>query len=301
MLQWLRPHILQGAEFDSPYRYPLPYNPETRAAVIQKVHKWLDSPQPEKKLLWLRGPARVGKSAIVQTLIENLSNRGRLGASLFFSQPNKRNDPRRVFPTLAYQFAVRDLSYATYIAELAAKDPRSLGMAMREQFRLLIIEPFVTKKIRSGSEAWVIALDGLDECGGDPNSGRHSDHVQREIVQLISEFVSRYPLAPLIWIISSRPESYLRIVFSEDDVKSSFWVEDVPVDSGKAYRDWEALLHGSFEEFPGHSPDYRNKSLWANNEIFSENARTNDVPEPSSLPHGTKTAPISSAQTSRPR
>ncbi|KAF9450249.1 hypothetical protein P691DRAFT_726359 [Macrolepiota fuliginosa MF-IS2] len=195
-LPWLLEYIMRGAKFDSSDRDPPPRcHPGTRTTIIDKIHHWLEDPHPEKKLLWLRGLAGVGKSAIVQTLAEKLSEQGRLGASLFFSRPNGRTDPRQVFPTLAYQFAVQNPSYK-------------------------------------------------------------------------AEFVSQYPSTPLIWMIASRPETHLKALFCEDDVKPILWEEDVPIDSPEACRDVEKFLHHEFTKIRKHYPDHIQETLWPANDQF---------------------------------
>ncbi len=268
-LRWLKEYTTQGAEYDSSARDPPPRcHPGTRTTIIQKLHSWLENSQPEKKLLWLRGPAGVGKSAIVQTLAENLSKTRRLGASLFFSRPNGLTDPLQVLPTLAYRFAVQDPAYKAYITELMLTDPKILDKAMREQFEILIVEPFIYENIRGGSETWVVTLDGLDECGGDSHGGRNSDRVQAEFVRLISDFVVQYPAAPIVWIIASRPETHLKAVFSEDDVAPTFWEEDVPVDSDEACRDVEKFLHKEFTKISQNYPDHIHESPWPDSEQF---------------------------------
>ncbi|KAF9442214.1 hypothetical protein P691DRAFT_501514 [Macrolepiota fuliginosa MF-IS2] len=103
VLPWLAEYTMQGAEFDSSDRDPPPRcHPGTRTTITNKIHHWLENPRLEKRLFWLRGLAGVGKSAIIQTVAEKLSDQGRLGASLFFSRTNGRRDPRQVFTTLAY-------------------------------------------------------------------------------------------------------------------------------------------------------------------------------------------------------
>ncbi|KXN91464.1 hypothetical protein AN958_00726 [Leucoagaricus sp. SymC.cos] len=195
-LRWLKEYVMKGAEFDSYERDPPPHcHPGTRTTIIQRATEWLDNPLHERRLFWLRGPAGVGKSAIVQTLAEKLAAGSRLGASLFFSRPNRRTNPTQVFPSIAYQLAIQDPSYKEYITELMQKNPKSLEKALSEQFRILIIEPFAQRRIRNGMEVWVVTLDGLDECGGDPvPNGRPSDRVQCEIVSMISSFVLTYLL-----------------------------------------------------------------------------------------------------------
>ncbi len=266
---------MHGAEHDSAERDPPPRcHPGTRTTIFQNVQDWLGNSEQEKNLLWLQGTAGVGKSAIIQTIAETLSETGHLGASLFFSRPNGRFNPRKILPTLAYQFAVQDSSYREYITELKGINPESLNKAMNEQFRLLIVEPFIRRKIRSGSKAWVVVLDGLDECGGDPNGRRHSDEVQRDIIRLISDFVQQYPAAPLIWIVASRPETHLKAVFSEPDVVPSLWEEDIPVDSTEACTDVEKFLHTEFTKISRRYPDHIRESSWPTDKQFLKIANT---------------------------
>lgn len=148
---------------------------------------------------------------------------------------------------------------------------------MKEQFRVLVVEPFVEKKLRNGSEILVIILDGLDECGGDPaerepdqtrSRERTGDYVQCEIVRLISNFVLQYPLVPLIWIIASRPEKYLQAVFYDEDVQPSFEEEDIPVDSIEACEDVEKFLNSEFTQIRKKYPDHIPEIMWPSSKDF---------------------------------
>ncbi|KAF7778407.1 hypothetical protein Agabi119p4_2752 [Agaricus bisporus var. burnettii] len=277
-LRWLKEYTMHGTEFDSSERDPPPRcHPNTRESIIRRAKDWIDSPRREKKQLWVRGAAGVGKSAVVQTLAESLAEEKRLGGSVFISRPNGRNNPKQIFPSIAYQLAVRDANYRAYITSVMLEDPRSLEKSMKEQLRILIIEPFVEKRLRSGLNDLVIALDGLDECDGDPAQDdprfrkRTSDNVQCEIVQLISGFVLRYPCAPLIWIISSRPEKHLQTVFYDEAVQSSFWEEDIPVDSDEACQDVERFLVSEFERIQKRYPDHMpHAGGWPSREDFSK-------------------------------
>lgn len=260
---------MQGAEFDSVERDPPPRcHPGTRTTIIEKAAEWLGNPRRERRLFWLRGPAGVGKSAIIQTLAESLAEKHCLGASVFFSRPNRRTNPNQVFATIAYQIAIQEPSYKTYITELMLKNPKSLEKALSEQFRILIVEPLARKAIRSGSDVWVITLDGLDECGEDPNGGRSSDRVQCEIVRMISDFVLQYPSVPFIWIIASRPETHLKTVFEDESVKPSFWEEDVPVNSDEACLDVEKYLHSEFARISRDYPSHIEESPWPSHYEF---------------------------------
>ncbi|KXN92364.1 hypothetical protein AN958_08380 [Leucoagaricus sp. SymC.cos] len=278
VLHWLGKYVMKGAQFDSSERDPPPRcHPETRTNILQRAHNWFDNSQREKQLMWLRGPAGVGKSAIVQTLAETLSKTKRLGASIFFSRPNGRSNPQQVFPTLAYRLATIDDAYNAYIRELKHEDPLSLDKSMSEQFRLLFVEPFARRKLRKGQKDLLVAIDGLDECDGDPVSeraseslhrGRVAEEVQCEIVQLVSDFLQRHPSVPLIWVIASRPEKHLQAVFVAGDVKDSYLEEDIPVDSTEACRDAEKFLHTSFTKIQEKYPDIIPHGPWPSNEQF---------------------------------
>ncbi|KAF9447394.1 hypothetical protein P691DRAFT_643604, partial [Macrolepiota fuliginosa MF-IS2] len=54
-------------------------------------------------IFWMHRPAGVGKLAVAQTCAELLDEKNKPGAALFFSRPNKRDDPRRLSLSLSYQ------------------------------------------------------------------------------------------------------------------------------------------------------------------------------------------------------
>ncbi len=235
----LSERIIPDVAFDSAARDPPPLcHPGTRLELRKRIGTWLHDNQRQKALLWLNGPAGVGKSAILQTLAESLSASNRLGATLFLSRPNDRNDPRRIVITIAYQLAVKIPSYRSYVAEQISLDPNMFHKGMREQFRILIIEPFFHRKIGVGGEFWGVLLDGLDECDGQDQ--------QSEIIRLISKFVINFPEAPLVWIISSRPEPHVVVTFDDEDCVAGHWREHVTVDSTSACQDVESYLSSRF-------------------------------------------------------
>ncbi|KAF9442692.1 hypothetical protein P691DRAFT_618043, partial [Macrolepiota fuliginosa MF-IS2] len=74
-----------GAGLDSAVRYPLPRcHPATRRTLRGRIAGWLAD--RSTNLLWLYGPAGVGKSAIAQTVAEDCRKEGWLGAAFFFSR-----------------------------------------------------------------------------------------------------------------------------------------------------------------------------------------------------------------------
>ncbi|KAF9442440.1 hypothetical protein P691DRAFT_765222 [Macrolepiota fuliginosa MF-IS2] len=246
-MEKLLKEIIRGAQHNSSARDPPPEcHPGTRVKMLERMRTWFFHMDPQKAFLWIYGPAGVGKSAVVQTFAEALAAANRLGATLFFSRPNDRSDPKRVFITIAYQLAVRIPSYRTFAIEQIALDPELLEKGMREQFKIFIVVPFVHRRIGQGREALGILLDGLDECEG--------QGPQRDIIRLISDFVRDYPGVPLVWVISSRPEPHICSTFEEDTVTINHWHEYIPVDSTEACQDVERFLTDRFEKLRLHFP-----------------------------------------------
>ncbi|KAF5360628.1 hypothetical protein D9756_004613 [Leucocoprinus leucothites] len=240
----LAEHTIPGADFDSYERDPPPQcHPGTRLDILERIHPWSHDIERQHRILWLHGPAGVGKSAIMQTLAEGQSESldTILGATVFFSRPNKRDDPRRMFTTITYQLAVRFPSYRKYVVDALTNDPKIVGKSMAEQFRWFIMRPFtVVDLLEELPQTVLIIIDGLDECKG--------EEAQREIVLLISRFALKHPNTPLIWTIASRPEPHLWSVFSDSQIQNCHWEINVPVDSNQSTADVERFLREKFQE-----------------------------------------------------
>jgi hypothetical protein len=236
----LSQHIIHGAAHDDSARTPPPRcHPNTRVKVLDRLTAWFEGQAQEELLLWITGPAGVGKSAIVQTFAEYLAKSKSLGASVFISRPNKRNNPHGIFITIAFQLATRIEEYREFVVERLSLDPSLVNKDMEAQFSTFIVEPFVERKVGADGKRWGILLDGLDELRG--------DDAQCNIIQLISTFVHEHPDVPLLWIIASRPESHISNTFEDDEVRPSYWSEYIPIDSTEACEDVERFLRSSFK------------------------------------------------------
>jgi hypothetical protein len=239
-MNMLSQHIIQGAAHDSSARSPPPRcHPNTRVKLISRVTVWFEGQDLQELLLWVTGPAGVGKSAIVQTFAEYLAKSKSLGASVFISRPNKRNNSNGIFITIAYQLATRIEAYRNYVVERLSLDPELLRGDLDAQFSTFIVEPFVERKIGAGGKRWGILLDGLDELRG--------EDAQCNIIQLISSFVRDHSDVPLAWIIASRPESHISNTFDDDEVRRSCCTEYIPIDSTEACEDVERFLRSRFK------------------------------------------------------
>lgn len=250
-------YILDGrrdaeAEVDSSARDPPPRcHPETRKELRERITSWVvNGVGRDWNMLWLLGPAGVGKSAVAQTISEYCQEMGRLGASFFFSRLNNRIDPNTVIPTLAYRLATRNARYRSAITRTITDDPSILDKSLRVQFKTLIVDPFRLLMVQNpciAQEPLLIVLDGLDEC--------ESEDAQCEFVSLIGEYVRLTKPSPLRWMVCSRPEWHLKRIFSRADFSIDCKREELTVDAAVDLRDVYCILKDGFRAI-------RDKYLW---------------------------------------
>ncbi|KAF9444225.1 hypothetical protein P691DRAFT_356889 [Macrolepiota fuliginosa MF-IS2] len=263
-------HVIPGAEFNSAVRDPPPKcHPDTRIQIREDLHNRING---TTKLIWMHGPAGVGKSAIMQTIAETVPT----CATLFFSRSSDppRNDSKKVFTTLAYRIAANNAEYREYIEERIYQDPAFLAISLTEQFDRLFTVPFTHNYVQPGSQRWVVLLDGLDECKNEQND-------QCRIVDLIGDSNLRHAGAtPFIWVIASRPEAHLmaalrKLKGSFRDRPTEFWELEIPADSNDAAQDIERYLHTEFTKIREGSPDSfpTPASTWPSDGDFLKAAR----------------------------
>ncbi len=235
-------YVMPGVEYDSSVRDSPPRcHPGTRIQILEDVQIRIRDPDLATRMVWIRGPAGVGKSAIMQTLAEAEASHDAIFTTLFFSRPNERDDPKKVFTTLAYGLAVLSPEYRRYIGERLANEPTFLRKSMDEQFQRLFVIPFTEKLVDFGAQRWTVFMDGLDECRGEEE--------QRRIVDLIRDSVLHAPDTPFIWVIASRPELHLEVSFTKAKIDvRSFWELDVPIDSDRSCQDVEIYLNAQFSK-----------------------------------------------------
>jgi hypothetical protein len=157
-------------------------------------------------MLWVRGSAGTGKSAVAQSFGDSCGEEEKHGASYFFSRTTGRNKPETVVPTLVYQLATTFPDYRSLVGHKLANNPLLLKQSSPVQFRELIVGLFATLQRQCPRRPIVIILDGLDECEG--------EKAQLEILEMVTNAVRSYPDLPLRWLIFSRPEAHLKNAFS---------------------------------------------------------------------------------------
>ncbi|KAF9444223.1 hypothetical protein P691DRAFT_736830 [Macrolepiota fuliginosa MF-IS2] len=199
------------AVYDSPAREPPPRClPGSRRQVDDIVYWALAYHDRLNPVLWVNGPAGVGKSAVAQTCAEEFAASGQLAASFFFSKLNGRNKPNELFPTIAYQLLHSDPSYCDIIESRLVRDPTITQRSLIHQFQELIVSP-VEEASTQGRDVpkGVIIIDGLDECA-------HAD-TQCEIIKAVCRSVRRQG-TPLLWVFFSRQEPHLERTFSSEEI-----------------------------------------------------------------------------------
>ncbi|KAJ7074595.1 hypothetical protein C8F01DRAFT_30580 [Mycena amicta] len=204
----LRHYINGDSLFNSEQRYPPPKcHPQTRVAVQDAIQSWAMSDSEEgPNVLWLSGPAGAGKSAIAQTMAERWSapGQGDLAAAFFFARwRNGGGDGAKLFPTLAYQFALRSPGLKRLIGRAMEEDPSICDRTLEEQAHILIRNRFLDPRCDYPTPHLVV-IDGLDEC--------NSKVVQTRIIKTIFQLFLASGL-PHRFFICSRPEPHIRETF----------------------------------------------------------------------------------------
>ncbi|KAF5344570.1 hypothetical protein D9756_011460 [Leucocoprinus leucothites] len=255
-LQYLSDRIkkcVPGAMLDSADREcPPRCNPDTRQNLRNRIFTWgtTENPNHDWRMLWLSGPAGVGKSAVAQAVAKEFQAHRRLGATFFFSRSNHLDDPDAVIPTLAYQLAVNHSQYKQILIQRLADDPLILDKSRKTQFRELIVEPFhilVTRSVDTIQGPLLIMIDGLDEC--------RNRAAQWELVELIGCLVHQVPKLPLIWMICSRPEAHLKALFLDPDRPIICDRESLSISDHEAQSDAWRILRSGFADIRRHYAD----------------------------------------------
>jgi hypothetical protein len=115
-------------------------------------------------IFWLAGLADTGKSTIIKTFCERVSNDDRfLLASFFASRSSaERRDPYRILHTFAYQLAITADSIRSHVLSAVRAPQDVMQEPMQEQVKQLLAGPI--SKASLHGRTIVLAIDALDEC-----------------------------------------------------------------------------------------------------------------------------------------
>ncbi|KAM6489758.1 hypothetical protein JOM56_014781, partial [Amanita muscaria] len=192
----LGPHVSKDA-VRNPFYSPPECHPNTRTTVRNEVGEWLEENGSEKSpLLWLHGPAGVGKSTIARTIAASYNQ-----IAATFSLPTSSDrSASTLFATLTWQLA-RNIPEARMHIIASLKNSGSLLTSeFEEQFDLLIVQP-LRKSTTTLKSRPVIVIDGLDEC---------IDESMRARFLRVLVRAGEDGRMPVRFIICSRPEPWIR-------------------------------------------------------------------------------------------
>ncbi|TFK23433.1 hypothetical protein FA15DRAFT_670453 [Coprinopsis marcescibilis] len=178
---------------------------EIQFDVTTRLRRPIDS---YKRMLWLKGSAGSGKSAVAQSVAESCEKEGILAATFFFSYRSKQLDNySRFITTIAYQLALTVPFARSFIGEAIVANAAAVTKDIQSQLRLLILEPLVKARRMASDTPWpkVVIIDGLDECQDEKEQAAILDAVN--IAFESGSF-------PFHVFIVSQPETEMRKFFS---------------------------------------------------------------------------------------
>jgi len=173
----------------------------TRVQFLEEVHALLTS-RTGPHIAWITGMAGTGKTSIALTLCQLLWYDATvyLGGSFFCSRSTgtvERTDVQRIVPTLVTILARQHSGYASVLAKQLAKQPDIAHWSVRSQLEHLLTRPLAALGRCDGQI--VFFIDALDEC---------SD--QGKLVELIDALADIKNPLPVKFLLTSRPEMYIR-------------------------------------------------------------------------------------------
>ena len=161
-----------------------------------------------KPVCVLVGQAGTGKSTIASEFAKRLEQRGRLGASFFFTRGMKDlNSPSKVFATIAMQLARRHPAFRIPVVEAAREHVTTATLQQLEkEYEYLLLKPIAA--LPPDHPPIIVVIDALDECTED------GPELLFTLLRLLLSCAAR-PGSPLRVFLTSRPEPhYIHRVFS---------------------------------------------------------------------------------------
>ncbi|KAF7979817.1 hypothetical protein HWV62_40888 [Athelia sp. TMB] len=167
----------------------------TRVQLLYEIDMWSHA-QDSQNVLWLKGVAGSGKSAIAHTIAQMLQEDGRLGSSFFFNRNvASLNNSQLIFTTIARDLASRDAAIAADISNTLGNEPALASAHLLRQFEALIAAPLR----RHGKQGpFIVVIDALDEGVSEDDGNSLLDILCNNVAALAPNFRI---------LITSRPTS----------------------------------------------------------------------------------------------
>ena len=140
----------------------------TRDLLFEAIESWEEEQiygYASTRLCALIGEAGTGKSTIASQFAKRLEERGRLGASFFFTRGKPDlNSPRKFFATIASQLAQTQPALRLPVIAAAREHLKvAVLQQLEKEFHDLLEEPL--SALPASHPPIFIIIDALDECG----------------------------------------------------------------------------------------------------------------------------------------
>src|ERR1700733_1457747 len=114
----------------------------TRVELIEQIMGWSIDYNERQSIYVLYGVAGIGKSTVAKSVSRRAAAIGILGASFFFSRSeSNRKTAQSLFPTLAYQLALRNREFNRQLNMALRNDGGATERDLQEQFSSLLVRP----------------------------------------------------------------------------------------------------------------------------------------------------------------
>ncbi|KAF9474777.1 hypothetical protein BDN70DRAFT_841769, partial [Pholiota conissans] len=233
---------------------------DTRLTIRREIMEWIMArPDSRKAVLWLSGPAGSGKTAILDSISDDLKRDEHLIASFYFGQAEAGCDISSKFvATLVYQLYHSIPDIKPYIMTAIEKDRMIFSSSLVKQINILIIEPLKTVQHSITNRPLVVVVDAIDKCG--PNSTS-----QTAVLKALKMLVTEFQHIPLLLLITGRPEYRICQEFSSPGF-TSITTKLVLESKYKPDRDIKRYLSSMLKEI-----DKQDREIGTNRQWYQDN------------------------------
>jgi hypothetical protein len=169
---------------------------------------WLAEPSSSSSpmsIFWLAGLAGTGKSTIIKTFCQRVSNDNDFLLASFFASRNsaERRDPYRILHTFAHQLALTSDHIRPHVLSAMRAPQDIMQELMLEQIKQLLAGPIEKAQLRG--RTIVFAIDALDECQKSASGVEGGP-----LIELLAQVLQNQPVKLLI---TSRQEDSITSMF----------------------------------------------------------------------------------------
>ncbi|KAF7978469.1 hypothetical protein HWV62_45591 [Athelia sp. TMB] len=185
----------------------------TRVATLSLILQWSRSVD-QHNILWLKGVAGSGKSAIAHAVAQMLHADGLLTSSFFFDRESPScNTPRLLFTTIARDMARRSPTIAEDICATVESEPALASAHISRQFEAFLKGPLCR---HPAERPVIVVIDALDES--------IRDESDTGLLTILRDGIAKLP-SNFRLFLTSRPTRVIERFLSQKDHISSLLLD----------------------------------------------------------------------------